>query len=264
MAIRWEAKRPNEVRDHVIDWSSFLDGDTIATSTVTADGLTIDSETNDTTTASLVISGGTEGTLARITNTITTAGGRTETEVFTVYVTEFPEPLSLAAAKEHLRVTDNAQDATICACIRAAREYCEDKSDLILVRRRVESTFDAFVEPLKLYKKPFVGDAEVTYTDADGAEQTVASVVVQDWRNPVRVWPAHGETWPITHSRGGIRVTYTAGYAEGEVPETFVQAIKLLVGHWFANREGVVVGEASKELELTVRSLIAAKAIPAI
>jgi hypothetical protein len=30
----------------------------------------------------------------------------------------------------------------------------------------------------------------------------------------------------------------------------------LLIGHWFENREGVVVGQASYEVELAVQSLL--------
>jgi len=34
------------------------------------------------------------------------------------------------------------------------------------------------------------------------------------------------------------------------------QAVRLLVGHWYANREGVVVGEVSSQLELGVERLL--------
>jgi len=34
------------------------------------------------------------------------------------------------------------------------------------------------------------------------------------------------------------------------------QAVRLLVGHWYANREGVVVGEVSSQLQLGVERLL--------
>jgi hypothetical protein len=95
MAVRWEAKRPNEVRDYRHDWSAFLDGDTIATSDVTVDGVTLDSDTNDTDSVTVWLSGGVDGSLATIMNTIVTTGGRTETEVFTLRIAVNEEPLTL-------------------------------------------------------------------------------------------------------------------------------------------------------------------------
>jgi len=40
------------------------------------------------------------------------------------------------------------------------------------------------------------------------------------------------------------------------VPEPLLQAMKLLVGHWFENREGVLIGVTARELPLAVQSLI--------
>lgn len=76
-------KDPNEVLDYVVDWSDRLGVDTVATSTWFLDAgnddavLAIDSDTNDDTTATVWLSAGTEGVRYRVTNRITTAGGRT-------------------------------------------------------------------------------------------------------------------------------------------------------------------------------------------
>ena len=79
---RWAVYQDaDEVLDYVIDWTGLLDGDTIATSTWTADGATIDSESETTTAATVWISSPQGG--GKITNTIITAGGRTlEVEVY--------------------------------------------------------------------------------------------------------------------------------------------------------------------------------------
>ncbi len=56
------------------------------------------------------------------------------------------------------------------------------------------------------------------------------------------------------------RVTYDAGYsASGDVwaaPEDIKQAVLLLVGHWFENREGVTIAHIATELPLAVAALI--------
>src|SRR3546814_2053287 len=50
-------------------------------------------------------------------------------------------------------------------------------------------------------------------------------------------------------------VTYPAGYAPEEVPVALVQAMLLLIGHSFSNREAVSVGNTGSEIPLGVESL---------
>ena len=71
-------KDPDEVLDFTRDWSPFLGTDTIASSAfVVPTGLTKGLETNDTTTATVWLSGGTNHAVYIVTNRITTAAGRT-------------------------------------------------------------------------------------------------------------------------------------------------------------------------------------------
>ena len=72
-------KDPDDVLDYQINWATWLGSDTISTSIWTAAaGITVNSETETTTTATVWISGGTLGEVAQATNRITTAGGRTK------------------------------------------------------------------------------------------------------------------------------------------------------------------------------------------
>ena len=78
-------KDPEAVLDYTIDWSSWLDSDTISSSDWTvSDGLTESSSTNDTTSATIWLSGGSVGRTYRVTNTIITVGGRTEERSFLI------------------------------------------------------------------------------------------------------------------------------------------------------------------------------------
>jgi hypothetical protein len=82
-------KDPSAVLDYQIDWSDWLDSDTISSSDWTAQtGITIDSDTNTTTTATVWLSGGTAGKTYRVTNTIVTAGLRTDERSIDIYVTQ--------------------------------------------------------------------------------------------------------------------------------------------------------------------------------
>ena len=84
-------KDPDAELDFTRDWSDWLTavGDTIATSTWTVpDDLVIgtNGQTNDAMTATVWIKGGTAGRIYRVTNRITTDGGRTDDRSFTLTV----------------------------------------------------------------------------------------------------------------------------------------------------------------------------------
>jgi len=74
-----------KVADWTKDWTTALDGDTISTSSWAVAGpdalLVVDSDTNSSSSATVWLSGGTEGVTYRVTNTINTAGLRTHTTV---------------------------------------------------------------------------------------------------------------------------------------------------------------------------------------
>lgn len=77
--LQWPAKDPDEVLDYTLDWTSRLAaGDTIATSlfTVVSGGCTIQSQTNNTTSATVWLQAGNAGATANIKNRVTTSQGR--------------------------------------------------------------------------------------------------------------------------------------------------------------------------------------------
>jgi len=76
-------KADSEVLDYVVDWATWLGADTISTSAfAVTSGITVDSDANDTTSATVWLSGGTGGTQYTVTNTITTAASRTAERSF--------------------------------------------------------------------------------------------------------------------------------------------------------------------------------------
>lgn len=84
-----EPKDPNAVLDYQIDWSKWLArfSDTISASEwVVPAGITMNSETNTNTVATIWLSGGTAGQDYRLTNRITTTQGRTQDKTITIHV----------------------------------------------------------------------------------------------------------------------------------------------------------------------------------
>lgn len=85
----WE-KDPNAVKDYTLDWSAWLAGDTISTSTWTVPAeLTLASDTKTGTTTTVWLSGGgAVGNFRKVTNRIVTVGGRTEDRSFELKIKE--------------------------------------------------------------------------------------------------------------------------------------------------------------------------------
>lgn len=82
-------KDPDDTIDLPFNWVGFLDGDTIDTSTfLLPDGLTSVSENNTTLTATIFVRGGDAGRMYRVTNRVTTAGGRQKDRTQYVLVEE--------------------------------------------------------------------------------------------------------------------------------------------------------------------------------
>lgn len=80
-------KDPQATLDYSVEWSQWLDGDTISTSswTVTT-GINNTSESTTTTKATVWLSGGSIGGVYSAVNTITTASGRTDERTITISV----------------------------------------------------------------------------------------------------------------------------------------------------------------------------------
>lgn len=83
-------KDPDAVLKYTRKWNKWLGTDTIATSVwVVEDGITKDSDTNDTTSATITLSGGTAGTEYTVTNRITTTtSAETDDRSFIIRVVE--------------------------------------------------------------------------------------------------------------------------------------------------------------------------------
>jgi uncharacterized phiE125 gp8 family phage protein len=84
------------------------------------------------------------------------------------------------------------------------------------------------------------------YTDIEDGENTFASsnYVVDTHSTPGRIVLKSGVNWPSEDLQVGapITITYVAGFGdENDVPDAYKQAMLLLVGHMYENRESVVV-----------------------
>jgi uncharacterized phiE125 gp8 family phage protein len=170
------------------------------------------------------------------------------------------EPISLEEAKSHLREDGMDQDAYIEGLlIPAAREYVEAHAWRALITQTWVFTYPCFGSRLVVPMPPLQEIDTVEYYDADNAlvELDPASYLVDTESEPAVIVPVG--SWPVTYDRpGAVRVEAVVGYGDepSDVPTKFRQAMLLLIGHWYANRESVVVGTTSAQVEQAVDALI--------
>lgn len=173
-------------------------------------------------------------------------------------------PVTLAEAKAHLRIVDNADDDYIAALVEAAADKIERDTGHVCRTRNVSVVRDSFADAgqmrIPLNYGPVNSIASVVYDADTGTEQTLAAdqYRLRQFAALTYIIPAYGVTWPTTESIiGAVRVTLNAGYATNDdVPDTLRHAALLLIGHWFENREAVAVGMTSTDTPLGYESLI--------
>lgn len=178
------------------------------------------------------------------------------------------EPVSLAEAKAHLRVDGADEDGLIERLITAARELCETEARRAFVTRTYEQRLPAFppAAGFRLPMPPLQGVASIQYTDEAGAEGTIpeADYVVYADAEPGLVVLKPPASWPSVSLMPGpsVVIRYTAGYGPASsVPPMYKQAILLVVGHLYENREAVVVGGGVHELPMAVTTLLQAERV---
>ena len=159
-------------------------------------------------------------------------------------------PVTTAEAKLHLRVTHSNEDAYIGALVDAARLVVEGRTGYRLFTQTVELRADSWNDPglsdpgrtdvISLRVAPVASITSVKYFSSSDTDTTLSSSGY--WADLTGV-PARIQTktsWPSTNGRiGNIRVRLVAGTAVDSVPQIFKEAVLLLVGHYYVNREQV-------------------------
>jgi uncharacterized phiE125 gp8 family phage protein len=159
------------------------------------------------------------------------------------------EPVTLAEAKDWLRVDGDADDALIEGLISVARSLAERFFDRSLVTQAWTAYYDRFdCWEIRLPRGPLQAVNSVQYLDTAGDLQTLdaESYEADETRDPGTVQPAYAEVWPATRcAPKAVRVTFTSGYGSAaEVPEPVKAALKFAVSMWYRRR-----GDGAEEID---------------
>lgn len=172
------------------------------------------------------------------------------------------EPLTAAEARAALNIDGTDHDTLLTSLLLAAREQVEAECGIALITQTHKYRASLlcgsyFVLP----RAPVSAITSITYTDTNGDTQTLSTSVYRSalYGLSPRVELAYGQSWPSQREQvGGVVVTATAGYgAASAVPQPIKQAMLLMVGEWFANRENTNVGNITSEMPLSSKYLLA-------
>lgn len=155
--------------------------------------------------------------------------------------------LSLDDAKEHLRVDGN-DDAIIALYRDAAIAHVERISGVILAPAEFRWTVAALNGAVDLPVRPVADLIEIEHYDSNG--ELVAYVGARLIEG--RVLPAAGSSWPAAHGFASVR--FAAGLASPNEAPDLLAAVKLMLGHLYANREAV--GGTMHQVPLGVAALV--------
>lgn len=174
-------------------------------------------------------------------------------------------PVSVTEAVAQCRVDTTDENALFQALIEAAVSHVDGYSGVLgraLLTQTWQQSYPGFTTGLRLPVGDLISISTVTYYDSDNVQQTLSSTVYRgltDSRGPY-VAEKPDQSWPSAYTRDdAVTVTWTAGYGAtaASVPAAIRHALLLLIGHWYENRESVVIGAPVASLPMAVESLLA-------
>lgn len=172
------------------------------------------------------------------------------------------EPLSLAEAKLHLRLDGSDEDALVQSLITTSRAHIEAALGLALMTQGWRLVLDAWPEA-GVIDVPLAPIRAVTAvriaTAVDGIVAIEPSSFVLDQSGrPPRIGVRPGVVLPPAARLAAVEIDLTAGYGDraADVPAPIRQAMRLLVAHWYENREPALVGHEVTRIPLTVSDLL--------
>ncbi|WP_457578953.1 head-tail connector protein [Ensifer adhaerens] len=165
--------------------------------------------------------------------------------------------ISLAEAKRHLRVLHDDDDDDITELVEVATAVIEGPNGIgvALTPQTWRLSLDQFSCEITVPLGPVTEVSSIAYTDAEGNFATVASWRADLDQQPVRIWPARDAVWPsLVCEPGAVKVTFVCGYTK--TPSDLKAALKLLVGHFYENREAVTTDLKAVDLPMGVAAIL--------
>lgn len=181
------------------------------------------------------------------------------------------ECLTLEEIKDHLRIEygETADDVLLKGLRTAAMQRIETITNRKLLTQSwyvyhnewpSGDNYDHFNIPYPPLQS--IPSSGLRYTKSTGGSTTFSSTkwdsdIVSE---PGRLVLDYNDEWPTEtlHNNNPIRIQFVCGYGtkSSEMPESLKLAMKILIEHWYENREPFLIGQTISAIPETVEALI--------
>jgi len=175
------------------------------------------------------------------------------------------EPVSVAEAKDHLRIDTNDEDTVVSAMVTAAREHVEDVTRRAIVTQTWEYYLDAFPsgDAIVLPSGNLASVTSVKYKDSAGIETTMTAtteyLVETNGEGLGRVVLPYGVSWPsfTAYPSNPITIRFVCGWTTAAlVPYKIKAAILMLIADLYEMRGEPTIGQTVVENKTVERLLV--------
>ena len=155
-----------------------------------------------------------------------------------------------------------ADDEVLVGLIKSARKWCENYQRRAYISQSITWTLEDWQSVFYPPSPPLLSVTSIKYIDANGTQQTLSTsyYTVDTESEPGRIYEAYSYYWPtIRGDKNSIEIIYKAGYGTtaASVPANVKQAMLLLIGHWYENREAIAASfTIPREVPMAVESLL--------
>ena len=160
-------------------------------------------------------------------------------------------PIAQSEAKDHLRVTTSDEDTYISNLITAATQMAQNYTNSYFINTTLRMHLSYFPDKeIRLYGGRINSLSSVKYYN-DSNALTIWSADnynVNLDAEPCLVYYGDDSNTPEVYDRtDAVQINYVSGYgsSSSDVPMSIRQAILMIIGHLFENRQDVVFGNPS-------------------
>lgn len=164
-------------------------------------------------------------------------------------------PVTIDEVKKHLRIDDSVEDDLLQDLIEVGTDHIEEYLQRSLITKTVEAYFSGFQNYMELPLPNLQTINSVQYYDLNGDLQTLdpSNYVVNDLEEPAFIYKESSAVWPLTKvSHKAVIINYDCGYGDQtKVPKKLKQAILLVIGYLYENRE-----DSAKKVPIQAYNLV--------
>ena len=169
--------------------------------------------------------------------------------------------ITTADAKAFLKVDISDDDTLIDNLVSAATESAQEYTNRFFIDTTLLQYGTKFSDLTELLKSPVDSITHIKYYDSDNVQQTLSSSVYSliPAIEPSLISLSGRESYPSVADRtDAIECKYVVGYgtASTDVPNAIIEAVYLTIGHWYQNRQAVVVGSQVNALPMGAKYLL--------